>query len=205
MEKLTKRQAETLAWIQTFVKENGKPPSYREIGDAFGIASSSVFDMVKSLQRKGHIRRGKGATRIIEPVEQIASRPPENAIEIPVLGRIAAGIPLLATRNIENTIFVDRILARGANLFALKVQGDSMVDEGILDEDLVIVRQQDTADAGDIVVALIEDEATVKKLRFRDDGAIVLVPANPNYTEIIITRPDFRVQGKVVGVVRVLH
>jgi len=111
----------------------------------------------------------------------------------------------LATKNIENTIFVDRILARGANLFALKVQGDSMVDEGILNEDLVIVRQQDTADSGDIVVALIEDEATVKTLRFRDDGAILLVPANPHYKEIVITRPDFRVQGKVVGVVRVLH
>ncbi|HPQ70094.1 MAG TPA: transcriptional repressor LexA [bacterium] len=201
--KLTLRQAETLEWIRSFVRLHGKPPTMREIGAQFGIASSSVFDLVKALERKGQLRRGEGASRTVELVGRANQNKPDVGLEVPIVGRIAAGRPIWAVENIEGTVTVDAALSRRYNrLFALNVTGDSMEGAGILDGDLVIVAQQEWADSGDIVVALIGDSATVKRLELGRKGAIRLVAANPKYDDIVIRDPDFRIQGKVIGVQR---
>ncbi len=200
---LTLRQNETLEWIRGFVRLHGKPPTMREIGAQFGIASSSVFDLVKALERKGQLRRGEGASRTVELVGKTTRNKPDTGLEVPIVGRIAAGRPIWAVENIEGTVTVDSALSRRYdNLFALHVDGDSMVDAGILDGDLVIVAQQEWADSGDIVVALIGESATVKRLELDRKGAIRLVAANPKYEDIVIHDPDFQIQGKVIGVQR---
>jgi repressor LexA len=201
--KLTPRQAETLEWVRHFIRLHGKPPTMREIGTQFGIASSSVFDLVKTLERKGFLKRGEGASRTVELVGKTGRNKPDTGMEIPVVGRVAAGRPIWAVENVEGAITVDAALARRyERLFALHVAGDSMIDAGILDGDLVVVAQQEWADSGDIVVALIGDEATVKRLSLGRKGAIRLVAANPKYDDIVISDPDFRIQGKVIGVQR---
>lgn len=201
--KLTPRQAETLEWVRLFIRQHGKPPTMREIGAQFGIASSSVFDLVKTLERKGFLKRGEGASRTVELVGKTGRNKPDTGLEIPVVGRVAAGRPIWAVENMEGSVTIDAALARRYDrLFALHVEGDSMVDAGILDGDLVIVTQQEWADSGDIVVALIGDSATVKRLNLGRKGAIRLVAANPKYDDIVISDPEFRIQGKVIGVQR---
>jgi len=201
--KLPLRQAETLEWIKEYFRLHKKPPSMREIGSYFGIASSSVFDLVKALEKKGYLKRGIGSSRTIELAEgNFGSE--SDGVSVPVLGMIAAGKPIWAVENMEGSITVDHSLARKSDkLFALNVSGDSMVGAGILDGDMVIVAQQEWADSGDIVVALIGDDATVKRLCIDDEsGEIRLAAENPAYEDIVIDDPDFRIQGKVVGVQR---
>ena len=200
---LTKRQQETLDWIRAYVKTHGKPPTMREIGEHFGRASSSVFDVVTALERKGYVTRPDRFSRCIT-LTQKAGAGKRDAVNDPILGRIAAGQPILATENLEGTVPVDRRLAVGRQLFALRVHGESMVEAGILDGDLVIAAQQQDAQDGDIVVALVDDEATVKRLHRRSDGAVELRPENPDYKPIVIKRPPFMIQGKVVAMYREL-
>jgi len=178
------------------------PPTVREIGGAFGIKSSSVFDLLQALERKGHLRRGDlGARSLI--VKGRVQRHEWSYTEVRVIGRIRAGAPIEAIEDNWGTIAVKKDLLRGRAGFALKVEGNSMVKAGILDGDCVVVRKQETADDGDIVVALIDNEATLKRY-YREADCIRLEPANPALSAIRIRSGQFAVQGVVVSVVRVL-
>ena len=198
----TPRQQQILDWIKGFLREHGVPPTVREIGAAFGIKSSSVFDLLKALERKGHLRRsGLGARSLI--VEDPHAPHGSNCVEVPVIGRIAAGRPIEAIEHDSGTVVVRRDLLRGREAFALKVEGDSMVEAGILHGDYVVVRKQATAENGDIVVALIDNEATLKRL-YREKDRIRLEPANDEMDPIYVAAEELRVQGKLVAVYRAL-
>ncbi len=203
---LTDRQKEILGFIRQHVKKIGYPPSIREIGQAFGIRSTNgVRGILQALERKGEIRRSPNLSRGIELVKPEARVIPlDTAVtNIPIVGRVAAGQPILAEQNIEGVVAVDRDLLKGDNTFALRVKGDSMVGAGIFDGDLVFAKQQSNLSKGDIVVALIDDEATVKYYH-PDNSTIRLEPANRFYGPIVVDRstPGFNIAGKVVGVFR---
>jgi repressor LexA len=199
--KLTARQREVFDWIRGFITEHDMPPTVREIGRGFGMQSSSVFDHPQALERKGYLRRGEmGARSLILEKEQ--PRPCSHP-EVPVLGRIAAGSPIEAVEDDLGSIPVNPELLTGAEGFALRVEGESMVDAGIRDGDYVIARRQDTARDGDIVVALIEGEATLKRF-YRDGDGVRLEAANGNMSPIRIGEGDFRIHGRVVAVHRIL-
>ena len=207
MKKLSKRQQEVLEFIQSSISQKKMPPTYREIGDAMGIVSTNgVADHVKALIRKGYLarpERGGGMARGLILTEKSQLPRTEAVVEIPLLGAVAAGSPILADENYEKTIRLDKTMAPGVlPVFALRVRGDSMIDEGILDGDLVIVRQQNTAKNGDIVVALIDGEATVKTF-FRERNRIRLQPAHPTMAPIYV-HPDQQtlIQGVVIGLYR---
>lgn len=201
-QRLTPRQRETLTWIKDFIRRHGMPPTVREIGGAFRIKSSSVFDLLKALERKGYLRRGELGARslILEPSPAWRECGCE---EVPVVGRITAGRPIEAVEHDRGTVAVRKDLLRGHEGYALEVEGQSMVEAGILDGDYVIVRKQETADDGDIVVALIEDEATLKRF-YRENGGVRLEPANQAMAPIHVMSGEFRIQGKLVGVIRVM-
>jgi repressor LexA len=201
-EPLTPRQEEILSWVKGFIREHAMPPTVREIGTAFDIKSSSVFDLLQALERKGHLRRGDlGARSLI--VKGRVQRHEWSYTEVRVIGRIRAGAPIEAIEDNWGTIAVKKDLLRGHAAFALKVEGNSMVEAGILDGDCVVVRKQETADDGDIVVALIGNEATLKRY-YREVDGIRLEPANPALSAIRIRSGQFAVQGVVVSVMRVL-
>ncbi|WP_082104630.1 transcriptional repressor LexA [Demequina soli] len=218
---LTARQRAVVDFIRATVLDRGYPPSMREIGDAVGLTSpSSVKHQLTALEAKGVLRRDPHRPRAIEvvlPGEQeaepaveapaapplppaVASSVREDDVRIvPLVGRIAAGGPILAEQSVEDTFALPRQLTGDGELFMLQVSGDSMVDAAICDGDWVVVRRQDSADNGDIVAALLDDEATVKTFR-RKDGQVWLMPHNPAYTPIDGTHA--RVMGKVVSVLR---
>jgi len=200
---LTARQRQILEWVKAFIREHAMPPTVREIGRAFDIESSSVFDLLKTLERKNYIRRGdRGARSLI--VNGMRRRGAgSDFVEVAIVGRIAAGQPIEAIEHDCGTVAVKRNLLRGREAYALKVEGQSMVEAGILDGDYVVVRKQDTADDGDIIVALIENDATLKRF-YRDHGQVRLEPANQQMKPIAVTHGDFKIQGKVVGIVRLL-
>ncbi len=198
---LSERQRQILEHIKKNLSEKGYPPSVREIGQAVGLASSStVHGHLAKLEEKGYIRRDPTKPRAIEMLKDEIWR--RGLISVPVLGRVTAGQPILAVENIEwHFPMVEEMMPAG-DLFMLHVQGDSMIGAGIFDGDYVFVQQQSHAADGDIVVALIDDEATVKRF-FREDGYIRLQPENPRLEPIRVT--DVRILGKVVGVFRRLH
>ena len=197
---LTLRQKQIYEFLAKTVREKGYAPSIPEIGQRFKIASTNgVSDHLKALERKGYIRRiGNRAMEILSP----SGRPLlSGAREVPILGRIRAGIPLLAEENIEGFLTVPPEIARGRELFALKVKGDSMIEDGILEGDCVIIRRQETAENGEIVAALIGAEATLKRF-YRKGDTVTLKPSNKNYPPLVLTRGEFRILGKGVGLVR---
>lgn len=196
VDEMTPRQRRILEFIRGRVREHGYPPTVREIGEAVGLtSSSSVHAQIANLQRKGLLRKDPAKPRAIE----VAGERPGDAVTVPLLGRIAAGAPVLAEEHIEEFLTVPASFAGDQEHFALTVRGDSMVDAGILDGDIVVVRRQDSAKDGDIVVALLpgpaEEEATVKRLRHRDDQ-ITLVPENPTLEPF-----EFPAEGRILGVV----
>lgn len=200
---LTARQQVILDFIVTAIRTRGYPPTLREIGREFSIRSTKgVNDHLEALERKGKIRRQKDLSRAIEVMDLPVQA--EHAVSVPLVGRIAAGAPLLATENVEASFILDESLVHGERNFLLRVQGDSMVKAHICDGDLVLVRPQDTADAGEIVAALVDDEATVKRF-YRDSEGVQLVPENDAMRPIRVP-PDvpLRILGKVVAVVRAL-
>lgn len=203
IERLTARQSEVLAWVKGFIREHSMPPTVREIGAAFGIKSSSAFELLQALERKGELRRGdRGARSLI--VKGRAQRHECGCEEVRIVGRVRAGAPIEAIEDDWGTIAVTKDLLRGRSAFALKVEGSSMVEAGILDGDYVVVRRQETADDGDIVVALIEKEATLKRF-FREADGVRLEPANPAMSAIRIRSGEFAIQGTVVSVMRVMN
>ncbi|MEU6546811.1 transcriptional repressor LexA [Streptomyces sp. NPDC046859] len=202
---LTNRQADIVRFITETVERQGYPPSMREIGQAVSLAStSSVAHQLMALERKGVLYRDPHRPRAYQvrpswaPDLGVTGTAP---VEVPLVGRIAAGAPLLAAEMIEDVYTLPRQVVGDGDLFALTVSGDSMIEAAICDGDIVTVKRQDSADHGDIVVALLDDEATVKVLR-RQDGRVWLMPRNPAYDPI--PGDDARILGKVVGVLRLL-
>ncbi len=206
MEDLTPRQAEVLEFIREFYREQGMPPTVRELGDHFGIASSSMFDHLSALQRKGFLKRGSRKSRHLELADGYL--PPEafsipDSLSIPIVGQVAAGSPILADENLEGRIRLDKDFGKPGEIFALRVRGESMINAHILDGDLVMVQPTSEVRNGDIIVALIGDEATVKRF-FREKGTVRLQPENPAMEPIMVSPRDneFRVLGKVTAVLR---
>ncbi len=194
---LTYRQKAVLDFIHRMVERRGYPPSLREIAHHFGmVGTRAVEKHIQALEKKGYLKKGTGA-RALEVMGRTYGR------ALPVLGQVAAGKPILAEENRLGTLTVDPTMARGQDVFLLKVKGESMRGAGILNGDLVLVNPQPDAESGEIVVAMVEGEATVKRLMKRMDR-IVLQPENPNFDPMIITERDetFQVLGKVMGVIR---
>jgi len=203
-EKLTNRQSKILDFIRKHIEMQGFPPTFREIGEEFGIRSTNgVRASLVALEKKGYLTRQSRLSRGIELTEKTLRTLTSRIREIPIVGRVAAGQPILAEENLEGTISLDSEYIKADNIFALRVRGDSMRDAGIFDGDSVFARQQTTADRGDIIIAIIGDEATVKKY-YPERDRVRLEPANDSYGPIIVERdtPGFRIAGKVVGLLR---
>ncbi len=207
---LTDRQREILEFITQSIRERGYPPTLREIGIQFGIRSTNgVNDHLRALEKKGHLQREDLKSRALRPVGpkgpvRAPSRD-EDLAEIPIIGRVAAGAPLLAVENVEDTVKVDRFfIGQTKEVFALRVKGDSMIEDGIFDGDYIFVRKQLQANRGDIVVAMINDEATVKRY-YPEGDTIRFQPANAAMQPILVRKRDFKAVnliGIVVGVYR---
>jgi len=198
------REQQILDFIREAIVRRGSPPTLREIGTAFDIASTNgVRYYLDLLERRGLIRRHGRLSRGIEVLSGRGSRPTVPPVTVPVVGRVAAGVPLLAEENIEDHILLDPTIAPGKGHFALHVSGDSMTGAGILDGDLVLVRPQRDAVPGEIVVALLDDEATVKRLALRR-GRHYLDPENDAYEPIPLegTDREVRLLGKVIALIR---
>ena len=208
---LTARQREVLEFIRQFMGRAGYPPTVREIGAHFGFVPRSVFDHLKALERKGYLKREPSKSRslqILEPalpssIPHSTLGAPQSYRELPILGRVAAGQPLLSDQNLEGTSVVPQDWVNGDEAFLLKVQGESMIGAHICPGDQALVRRQSSAENGDIVVALVDDEATVKRIFFRPDG-VLLQPENPAVPPIHVdpSAQRFQILGKVVGLLR---
>jgi repressor LexA len=198
---LTKRQQLILQYILDYVQKEGYPPSIREIGRDFGIGSlRGVTVHLDALERKGYISRSNTprSIKVVHPSFQQSNR----VTMLPLLGSIAAGAPIQAQEHVEDLIPVPSEMVRNVEgAFLLRVKGDSMSGEGIMPRDLVVVKPQQTANHGDLVAALLGDEATVKRINFSSDG-VKLMPSNPAYQPIPVTQEDSRIIGKVVGLIR---
>lgn len=196
---LTFRQKQIYDFVVRNIREKGYAPSIPEIGARFKIASTNgVSDHLKALEKKGYIRRiGKRAIEVLNPLGKslfAATR------QVPILGRVPAGKPLITEDSVEGLMGVPAEMARGET-FVLKVKGDSMIDAGILEGDYVIIRHQETAEKGEIVCAMINGEATLKRFHQKGD-TITLKAENKNYAPITISQGDFSILGKMVGLIR---
>ena len=200
---LSSRQKLILDVIKESIETNGYPPSMREIGEAAGLASSaSVSYQIDALVEKGYIRKDATKGRAFEIVENEDDITPERTVNIPLVGRIAAGGPILAEQHIEEVYPLPESLVGSGELFLLKVVGDSMIDLAICDGDFVVIRSQKTAEKGEIVAAMIDGEATVKTFS-KKDGHYWLLPANDNYSPIPADNAE--ILGKVTAVLRSLR
>lgn len=202
--KLTLRQQMCLDFICSSIEQRGYPPTIREIGAHMGIRSTNgVNDHLKALSRKGYLTRDELKSRALRPADELTG----NLVEVPVLGRIAAGLPILAQEQVEDRVQVDSFFlgnTSGKQIFALRVVGQSMIGDGIFDGDYIFVRKQIHASPGEIVVALIDDEATVKRY-YPEPDRVRFQPSNPDMAPIYVHRRDFRetsILGLVVGVYR---
>ncbi|MCK5688733.1 transcriptional repressor LexA [Myxococcota bacterium] len=216
---LTDRQQQVFDYIQSQIAEWGYPPTIREIGVHLGIRSTNgVADHLKALKRKGYLEQQGNKSRTLRPIVATpvvatpvetespmsnvisAILPSANTITLPILGRVAAGEPILAEENAEGSVVVDRLLVGdGKNIFALKVVGQSMIDDGIFDGDYIFVRKRPDANPGEIVVVMIDNEATVKRY-YPEGDRIRLQPANSTMQPIYVNRADFK-QVQIIGIV----
>lgn len=212
MDDLSPRQREVLEYLANIIQQRGVPPTFREIGQAMDIGSTNgVSEHIRALERKGYIERigGRGAPRSMRLTDKCApliDEDPADTVGIPVLGRIAAGNPLAAVENRDETLRIDAALVpSGGKVFALVVTGDSMIEDGIHDGDYLFVRQKSEARNGEIAVAMVDGEATVKRL-FREGSRYRLQPANSSMEPIYVDRDagDFSILGVAVGVYRQL-
>jgi repressor LexA len=196
---LTDRQKAIYDFLLKSIRERGFVPSIHEIGKQFKIASTNgVSDHLKALEKKGYIRRvGK---RAIEVLNALGKSVLTATREVPVLGRVPAGKPTLSEENVEGVLIIPADMS-GGKTFALRVKGDSMIGAGIMDGDRVIVKQQSTAENGEIVCALIDGEATLKRF-FKKDGVVTLKAENEKYAPITLSAGEFRIAGRVVGLLR---
>ena len=213
VEQLTERQGQILGFITNSIDERGYPPTLREIGRHFGIRSTNgVNDHLKALEKKGFLSREDLKSRAMRPVSRPlngggAPSSDSSLCEVPILGQVAAGEPLLAVENVEDTVKIDRnLVAASQDVFGLRVVGESMIEDGIFSGDFVFVKRTPVAKRGDTVVAMIEGEATVKRY-YPEKGKIRFQPANQNMQPIVMTKEESRqvdILGIVVGVYRKL-
>jgi len=204
---LTEAQEKLFNSIADFISVNGFPPTSRELGDVLGITSTSVYEQLERLETKGFIKRKKRTARSIEIIKEPHSTESHSQnvklIKIPVLGTIAAGQPVFAFENIEDEIYVDESSVGKGRFFALKIKGESMINAGINNGDLVIIRRQPLVEPGEIVAALIDEEATLKRLRI-SKGRVFLDPENETFEPIEVTyREDFKILGKLVSTISI--
>ncbi len=204
MEELTSRQREMFDFVKSFTSSHGYPPTIREIQKSFGLKSTKgVKDHIDKLVAKGYLTRNDGAARALSITHGHTSRP---VVSVPIIGKVAAGLPFLATENIQGYYPVPERLCGSTSTFLLRISGDSMVGAAILDGDLVLVRQQPFVEQGEIAVVLVDDEATVKRF-YKRNGRIELTPENPSF-EVMSFGPEdssVRVLGKVIAVFRNLE
>ena len=201
MKYLTERQRDILQFIRDFQRERGIAPTHREICDHFGFSSyGTVYKHLSLLEKKGLIRRDWNQKRGVELIEKPASEPAPGVRELPLFGTIAAGLPLEVQQSDETIAVPERLTSRGDN-FVLKVRGDSMMDDGILDGDYVIIARREQAQNGEMVVANVNGEVTLKRL-YREGERIRLQPANALMHPIYAHARDVSVQGVVVGLMR---
>lgn len=201
---LTSKQQEIYDFIKSEIKSKGYPPAVRDICLAVNLSStSSVHSQLKTLERKGYIRKDPTKPRAIEILEENFYGARQETINVPIVGNVAAGEPIFADQNIEEYFSLNAdLIPNGANVFMLHVHGDSMINVGILNGDMVLVREQDTANDGDVVVALVEDSATVKTF-YKEDGYYRLQPENDTMEPIIVK--EAQILGKVIGIYRRLE
>ena len=201
-EQLSDRQTKILDYIRYVTRVRSYPPSVREIGEAVGLSSSStVHNHLNQLERKGLIKRDASKSRTVQLVQDAqVDEQRRNAVSIPIIGNVAAGAPILAEQNIEDHVLLSADMAQEGN-FLLRVRGDSMINAGILDGDMVLVKPQQEASNGTIVVALVDGDATVKRFE-RGNGHVRLVAENPAYEPIVTT--NVSLVGVVRGVIRLL-
>ena len=197
---LTARQLDILKMIRSFISSNSFPPTIPEICAHFQFKPSSCFDHLRALERKGYLTRSSKARSIKLKEGEIPSVT-QNAVSVPIVGKVKAGIPILATENIDAYVSLDPFWARDKDVFLLRVSGNSMQGFGILDGDLALIRPQKMAEDGEIVVALIDDEATLKRF-YRKKGKVWLKSENPSHKSIWVKDGSFQLVGKVIGIFR---
>jgi repressor LexA len=204
MRELTSRQQDVLEFIRTFTARHGVPPTVREIGDRFRVTPRAAFDHLRALERKGVLQRRAAAGRTSRALT-LADHAPGGVRRVPILGRIAAGTPLLAEENRDGELPLagSALPGGGEDVFALRVRGDSMIEAHICEGDLVLVRRQDSAQPRDIIVAMVDGEATVKRY-LRDGVHVVLKPEHPTMAPIVVDprERDVKILGKVIGLLR---
>jgi repressor LexA len=210
---LTDRQRQALDFISECLEDRGFPPTLREIGEHMGIRSTNgVNDHLKALERKGYLKREELKSRALRPVDYDEPRVSDDSDfeSIPIIGRVAAGAPILAQEHVVDRVTVDRFFlgaVQAREVFGLVVRGDSMIEDGIFDGDYIFVRKQPVSERGEIVVVMVDGEATCK--RYYDEGdRIRLQPGNPTMAPIYVSKHDFRsvdIVGKVIGVYRRMH
>ena len=202
VEQTTERQQRILEVIHEFTAERGYPPSVREIGERVGLSSSSTIHAhLKTLERRGLISRDPTKPRALRSEVNPGGSPVPETIVMPVVGKVAAGVPITAQENVEGEFVLPASFTRTSDGFMLRVQGDSMIDAAILDGDLIVVRPQRNANNGEIVVAMVDGEATVKRF-YKEDGRVRLQPENPAMEPIYAN--DVTIVGRVEAVVRKL-
>jgi len=202
LEDLTQKQIEILLYIKSEVQRQGYPPAVREICKGVNLKSTStVHGHLEKLESKGYIRKDPTKPRAIEILDKDDGflLAPKKTVDVPIVGKVTAGSPILAVENIEDTYPIPLEIVEGHDVFMLKIQGESMIEAGILDGDLVLVKEQSTALNGDIVVALLDEEATVKRF-FKEENTIRLQPEN-QFMEPIYSK-DVSILGKVMGLYR---
>jgi repressor LexA len=197
MRTLTVRQKEVLDFIAAFHDEHAYPPTIREIAEHFAISVKGAYDHVKALEKKGYLRLGENRSRALELVRK--DKPERSVVELPLLGTVAAGRPILADENFSGSVRVPADIVRSTPCFALSVRGDSMKDAGIFHGDIAVIEQRQAADNGEIVVAMIDEAVTLKRF-FRENNRVRLVAENPAYAPIFTQ--DVKILGRLRGIIR---
>lgn len=197
MKTLTARQQAVLDFIAQFIDEHAYPPTIREIADSFSISVKGAYDHVKALEKKGKLRLGENRSRALELVRD--DKRERSIVEVPLLGVVAAGKPILAEENFSGRIPVPADMVKHTSCFALTVRGDSMKDAGIFHGDVAVIEERPTAENGEIVVAMIDDAVTLKRF-FRENNRVKLVAENPAYSPIYTQ--DVKILGRLKGIIR---
>jgi len=197
MKTLTARQQEVLDFITSFIDSHAYPPTIREIAESFSISVKGAYDHVKALEKKGFLKLGENRSRALELLRR--DKPERSVVELPLLGTVSAGKPITADENYTGVVNVPADIVRTAACFALSVRGDSMKDAGIFHGDLAVIEQRQTAENGEIVVAMIDDAVTLKRF-FRENNRVKLMAENPAYAPIYTQ--DVRILGRLRGIIR---
>lgn len=201
--KISKKQSEILEYIKSEILQRGYPPAVREICEAVNLKStSSVHSHLETLEKNGYIRRDPTKPRAIEIIDDTFNLTRRDMVQVPIIGRVAAGEPLFAQENIEEYFPIPSDFMPNNETYMLKVKGESMINAGILDGDFVLVEKKSTAENGDMVVALVEDGATVKRF-YKEEGVYRLQPENDHMDPIIVQ--EVSILGKVIGVFRFMR